>query len=99
MLTGVGGGGRTQTMPPELRKRKLANLQHVPVLTHTLPVDKTCKYAPGSFPHFAHFEDKIQLVGGINVPKLVECVGSDGRYARVAPLALRWRRMRTTCAG
>jgi hypothetical protein len=66
-------------MPPELRKRKLSNLEHVPVLTCTLGVDKTCTYAKGSFPHFKHFEDKIHLVGGINVPKLVECMGSDGR--------------------
>ena len=57
-------------LPPELRKRKLADLTSVPVVTCRLAVDHSCQYPKGSFPYFRSFEDRIQDVGGINVPKV-----------------------------
>ena len=72
-------------LPNNLKKRTLSDLTQIPVLTAPLPVDPKCKYPPGSFPYFSHFEEKISLVGGINEPKLLRCVGSDGRiYKQLA---------------
>ncbi|KAK3274702.1 hypothetical protein CYMTET_17129 [Cymbomonas tetramitiformis] len=66
-------------LPGNLRKRTLHDLRRVPVLSHALEVRTSCDYAPGSFPYFHHFENSIEYVGGINLPKKIKCVGSNGR--------------------
>jgi ataxia telangiectasia mutated family protein len=74
---GRGGDGSYQ-IPSRCKKRALRALRLVPVVTATLPVDPTMRYAEGSFPSFSHFSDTCRLVGGINQPKLVEAHASDG---------------------
>jgi len=50
-----------------------------------MPIDPTLTYKEGTFPHFVNFGDTCKLVGGINQPKLVEALGSDGRvYKQLA---------------
>jgi ataxia telangiectasia mutated family protein len=65
-------------IPSSCKKRSLSDLDLVPVITASLPVDPTMRYDPSSFPSFRHFGDTCKLVGGINCPKLVEAHGSDG---------------------
>ncbi|CAN7987992.1 unnamed protein product, partial [Ixodes hexagonus] len=55
---------------------KLGRLDHVPVLTQTVEVDRSCRYEGLSGIH--RFEAYYQLCGGINMPKVVTCVGQDG---------------------
>nr|CAD1842809.1 unnamed protein product [Ananas comosus var. bracteatus] len=62
--------------------RSLRQLELVPVVTATIPVDPSCQYREGSFPHFKGLADSITVMNGINIPKVIECLGSDGRKYR-----------------
>ncbi|KMZ74422.1 hypothetical protein ZOSMA_129G00140 [Zostera marina] len=70
-------------LPREIRSLK--QLELVPVVTASIAVDPSCAYKEGSFPHFNHFADSIMIMNGINAPKVLECVGSDGhKYRQLA---------------
>ncbi|GAA6044295.1 hypothetical protein JCM8097_008685, partial [Rhodosporidiobolus ruineniae] len=58
--------------------RKVKDLP-VPVTTFDLPVDKTGRYEPDSFPHIVQYGPDFGLAGGVNLPKIVICYGSDGK--------------------
>eukprot|EP00898_Chlorokybus_atmophyticus_P004026 jgi/Chlat1/4624/Chrsp3S05582 len=72
------------TVPGQMPRdmRNLHGLDLVPVITAKLPVDPSGKYPTDSFPHIVRFAEEIQLVGGINAPKLIQCIGSDGQHYR-----------------
>lgn len=71
------------TLPREIRSVK--ELELVPVVTSCFPVDPSCQYEQGSFPHFRGLSDSVTIMNGINAPKVVECLGSDGnRYRQLA---------------
>ncbi|XP_073048592.1 serine/threonine-protein kinase ATM isoform X17 [Primulina eburnea] len=70
-------------LPRELRS--IRELELVPVVTSNFPVDQTCQYPKGFFPHFRGLADSVTIMNGINAPKVVECLGSDGmRYRQLA---------------
>ncbi|XP_020270626.1 serine/threonine-protein kinase ATM [Asparagus officinalis] len=62
--------------------RSLRQLELVPVVTANIPVDHSCQYKEGSFPHFSGLADSVMVMNGINAPKVIECFGSDGRKYR-----------------
>ncbi|KAK6920707.1 Phosphatidylinositol 3-/4-kinase, catalytic domain [Dillenia turbinata] len=62
--------------------RCLRQLELVPVVTSNFPVDRSCRYHEGSFPHFKGLADSVMVMNGINAPKVVECMGSDGHLYR-----------------
>ncbi|CAM8916047.1 unnamed protein product [Rhodiola kirilowii] len=62
--------------------RSVRQLELVPVVTSSFPVDRSCLYHEGSFPHFVGLADSVMVMNGINAPKVVECLGSDGRKYR-----------------
>ncbi|KAK9117160.1 hypothetical protein Sjap_016107 [Stephania japonica] len=66
--------------------RSIRQLELVPVVTATIPLDLSCQYQEGSFPHFKGLADSIifptRVMNGINAPKVVECLGSDGQKYR-----------------
>ncbi|XP_071734165.1 serine/threonine-protein kinase ATM [Rutidosis leptorrhynchoides] len=65
--------------------RSVRELELVPVVTSSFPVDPSCQYNEGSFPHFKGLADSVTIMNGINAPKVVECLGSDGkRYRQLA---------------
>ncbi|QHO17058.1 hypothetical protein HN873_033624 [Arachis hypogaea] len=71
------------TLPRDLRN--LPALELVPVVTATISVDRSCQYPEGSFPYFKGLVDSVMVMNGINAPKVVECLGSDGcRYRQLA---------------
>lgn len=71
------------TLPREIRS--VRQLELVPVVTSTFPVDRSCQYHEGSFPHFNGLADTVMVMNGINAPKVVECYGSDGnKYRQLA---------------
>jgi ataxia telangiectasia mutated family protein len=73
----------TLTLPAEVVR--MAGLPLVPIATTHLEVDPTCAYARGSFPAFTKFESSASLVGGVNKPRKIRAVGSDGRrYTQLA---------------
>ena len=59
--------------------RDLSNLRYVPIITLHMQIDKTCEYGGEHFAHFSHFKSKIELVGGINAPKLLTVIDSNGK--------------------
>ncbi|XP_060670261.1 serine/threonine-protein kinase ATM [Ziziphus jujuba] len=70
-------------LPRDLRN--LRQLELVPVVTATFPIDRSCQYHEGSFPYFKGLADSVLVMNGINAPKVVECLGSDGRkYKQLA---------------
>ncbi|CAI8597663.1 unnamed protein product [Vicia faba] len=71
------------TLPRDLRN--LPVLELVPVVTATISIDCSCQYHEGSFPYFKGLGDSVMIMNGINAPKVVECLGSDGcRYRQLA---------------
>ncbi|XP_017973415.1 PREDICTED: serine/threonine-protein kinase ATM isoform X2 [Theobroma cacao] len=75
--------GKKASLPRDIRS--VRQLELVPVVTASFPVDHSCQYPEGSFPHFRGFADSVMVMNGINVPKMVECLGSDGRrYKQLA---------------
>uniref|UniRef100_A0A0E0FF16 Serine/threonine-protein kinase ATM n=1 Tax=Oryza nivara TaxID=4536 RepID=A0A0E0FF16_ORYNI len=70
-------------LPREIRS--ICQLELVPVVTASIPVDPNCQYEEGSFPHFNGLADSIMVMNGINAPKVIECIGSDGnKYRQLA---------------
>ncbi|KAK1356348.1 hypothetical protein POM88_049604 [Heracleum sosnowskyi] len=55
------------------------------VVTSIFPIDHSCHYREGSFAHFKGLADSVTVMNGINAPKVVECLGSDGnKYRQLA---------------
>ncbi|KAK3035322.1 hypothetical protein RJ639_034030 [Escallonia herrerae] len=74
---------RRINLPREIRS--VRRLELVPVVTSSFPIDLSCQYHEGSFPHFRGLEDSVMVMNGINAPKVVECLGSDGnKYRQLA---------------
>ncbi|XP_057442948.1 serine/threonine-protein kinase ATM [Lotus japonicus] len=74
---------RRVTLPRDLRN--LPVLELVPVVTATISIDRSCQYQEGTFPYFKGLADSVMIMNGINAPKVVECLGSDGcRYRQLA---------------
>jgi ataxia telangiectasia mutated family protein len=68
-------------IPQHLKIRKLTNLQ-VPVSTLATPVDPTCRYE--DIISISRYSEKFSTAGGINLPKITDCLGSDGdRYKQL----------------
>ncbi len=65
-------------MPPstELRLSKMRNLD-VPVATARLEIDPTLQYE--TFVSITRYSDTFTTAGGIHLPKISECIGSDGK--------------------
>jgi len=61
----------------KLKLSKVKELERVPVTTKTLAVDPTCAYKDIVF--IKGYKPYFQLIGGINLPKVIECLGSDGQ--------------------
>ena len=63
-------------LPNSLALTKLVNLSNVAVATMDLPIN-----AQGCYDNVVtiqRFLPTFKLAGGINLPKIIECLGSDG---------------------
>ena len=54
--------------------------ERVVIPTVDLAVDRICQYNDAVY--IQRFEPYFQLAGGVNLPKIVTCVGSDGKRRR-----------------
>ncbi|XP_038077010.1 serine-protein kinase ATM-like [Patiria miniata] len=63
-------------LPPNQPLTQLKNLEHVAMPTMEIPVDASCRY--DNIVSVSHFEGTFKLAGGVNLPKIITCVGSDG---------------------
>ncbi|XP_024426571.2 serine-protein kinase ATM isoform X2 [Desmodus rotundus] len=67
-------------IPADQPITKLKNLEDVVVPTMEIKVDPTGVY--GNLVTIQSFKAEFHLAGGINLPKIIDCVGSDGRERR-----------------
>ncbi|CAH8567416.1 unnamed protein product [Schistosoma turkestanicum] len=57
-------------------------LELVALPTCTFPIDRSGKYPNSSLIRVAGFSPDFRLVGGINLPKVISCLGTDGKLYR-----------------
>lgn len=57
----------------------MRNLTHAGVLTDRIPIDPTGNYRQKDLVYVVRFEDKYRVANGVNQPKIVMCMGSDGK--------------------
>lgn len=67
-----------ETIPKSLLICQLGQLKEIPVMTISIPIRPSDQY--DDFIYVCSFDTKINMVGGINLPKVVKCLASDGRY-------------------
>lgn len=67
-------------IPADQPITKLKNLEAVVVPTMEIKVDPTGEYE--NLVTIQSFKAEFRLAGGINLPKIIDCVGSDGRERR-----------------
>ena len=68
---------------------KLKNMEQVLLPTHTLKISKSGNYLQTSdFCGISQFSASYSMVGGINAPKKIGCIGTDGK---VRPQLLKGR--------
>ncbi|KAI9598166.1 hypothetical protein BDF19DRAFT_420456 [Syncephalis fuscata] len=60
----------------KLRLPRLEALPCVPVITHDLPIEPTGNYS--DFVSINGFGHRFRVAGGVNLPRIIECQGSDG---------------------
>lgn len=72
---------KIRPMPAGLKLLRLKNLP-IPVTTLALPVDRTCTYAAEHMPCIAGYKNTYTTAGGVNLPKITDCIGSDGATYR-----------------
>ena len=63
-------------LPSNVALRNVRDLKLVCVPTADLQVDVTGKYNTVTYIH--SFQPTFKLAGGINLPKIINCMGSDG---------------------
>lgn len=63
-------------LPNSLLVRKIKNLK-VPVITAPTPIDPSTEYRDCIW--IGHYEEHCTTAGGVNLPKIVRCYGSNGR--------------------
>nr|XP_019570457.1 PREDICTED: serine-protein kinase ATM isoform X1 [Rhinolophus sinicus]XP_019570459.1 PREDICTED: serine-protein kinase ATM isoform X1 [Rhinolophus sinicus]XP_019570460.1 PREDICTED: serine-protein kinase ATM isoform X1 [Rhinolophus sinicus]XP_019570461.1 PREDICTED: serine-protein kinase ATM isoform X1 [Rhinolophus sinicus] len=68
------------TIPADQPITKLKNLEDVIVPTMEIKVDPTGEY--GNLVTIQSFKAEFRLAGGVNLPKIIDCLGSDGKERR-----------------
>ncbi|XP_021355309.1 serine-protein kinase ATM-like isoform X2 [Mizuhopecten yessoensis] len=75
---------KTETKPipfPEILKLPaVKDLRNIVVPTMEIPVDRSGSYNNITYIH--KFQPTFKLAGGINLPKIISCIGSDGKSYR-----------------
>ncbi|KAI5477754.1 protein serine/threonine kinase,ataxia telangectasia mutated family protein [Pseudohyphozyma bogoriensis] len=75
--------GRLTIRHGVLLRDEVKNLP-IPVTTFDLPLDPTGRYPAGSFPAIVKYDESFRTAGGIHLPKIVTCIGDDGkRYTQL----------------
>ncbi|KAJ7623215.1 hypothetical protein FB45DRAFT_924928 [Roridomyces roridus] len=70
-----------RNIPSAMALHRILGLK-VPVLTYPTPLDPSAKYDSCVF--IDKFENTFETAGGVNLPKITKCVGSDGaRYRQL----------------
>ncbi|CAH2104651.1 unnamed protein product [Euphydryas editha] len=68
---------KPQEVPRTQAITKLRDLSDIPIPTDTIPIRKNCDYS--RLNSIVSFDNVFELVGGINYPKKISCLSSDGK--------------------
>ena len=63
-------------MPSGCSLVKISQLRTVALPTVDIPIDTSCCY--DNITYIAGFDSSFRVEGGVNAPKVVSCIGSDG---------------------
>eukprot|EP00795_Rhopilema_esculentum_P013768 gene13768-4694_t len=67
-------------LPSKLLIRRIRDAKHFAIPTLDIQVDPSCKY--NDVIYISSFDNTFTHCGGINLPKVITCVGSDGKRRR-----------------
>eukprot|EP00754_Rhynchopus_humris_P014175 Rhum_TRINITY_DN14378_c9_g1::Rhum_TRINITY_DN14378_c9_g1_i1::g.84380::m.84380/K04728/ATM, TEL1; ataxia telangiectasia mutated family protein len=70
--------GQRMPVPEGLKIRSLSNLRHTVVTTIDLDASPTGDYSTA--PTIKDFDVQFTTAGGVNLPKIIKCLGSDGKW-------------------
>lgn len=59
------------------KMKYIQHLNKLAVVSHDLLIDPTCKY--NSVPGIQEFSAEFKTAGGVNLPKIIDCKGTDGK--------------------
>lgn len=65
-----------------LQINKIKNFNLVNVLTNSMPINYSARYDEAKLVYIVKFDSKFRVANGINAPKIVLCLGSDGVYRK-----------------
>eukprot|EP01063_Lacrimia_lanifica_P003407 TRINITY_DN11822_c0_g2_i1.p1 TRINITY_DN11822_c0_g2~~TRINITY_DN11822_c0_g2_i1.p1 ORF type:complete len:1549 (+),score=539.65 TRINITY_DN11822_c0_g2_i1:223-4647(+) len=68
--------GASIALPQGCKLRGLRDLKHAVVTSYDVPVDPGGDYS--TVPRIVGFDASFTTAGGINLPKIIKCLGSDG---------------------
>eukprot|EP01060_Flectonema_neradi_P021167 TRINITY_DN286_c0_g2_i7.p1 TRINITY_DN286_c0_g2~~TRINITY_DN286_c0_g2_i7.p1 ORF type:complete len:1950 (+),score=295.47 TRINITY_DN286_c0_g2_i7:2467-8316(+) len=72
------GDGRRVPIPDKVGTRSLRNMAHTIVTSVDVPVSKCADYSTA--PKIKEFDTHFTTAGGINLPKIIRCLGTDGKW-------------------
>ncbi|KIP03419.1 hypothetical protein PHLGIDRAFT_77596 [Phlebiopsis gigantea 11061_1 CR5-6] len=75
-ITQANRGERPRQIPEKMKILSVVDVK-VPVLTAYTPIDPECSYENCVW--IARFEKTYDTAGGVNLPKISKCIGSDGK--------------------
>lgn len=79
---------------PDIALRNLKDIK-VPVMTCHVPIDPTMRYEDCIWIH--RYETTFYVAGGLNYPKIIQCLGSDGqKYKQLVRFSQRVSRLTLT---
>jgi hypothetical protein len=67
--------------PKNLLINKVKNFNLINVLTNTIPIEQNGNYDQ-HLVYIVKFENTLRMANGVNLPKIVNCLGSDGKLRK-----------------
>ncbi|CAL1273891.1 unnamed protein product [Larinioides sclopetarius] len=64
-------------IPKDQPLLKFKDLNNIPVITEEVKIDRTCEYK--NIVGIHSFHNEFRMCGGITLPKVIKCIGMDGR--------------------
>ena len=67
-------------IPDSQAIKRIRDFEDIPMTTLDLPVNIYGQYSVGGFVGISRFSSEYSNVGGINAPKKINCLGTDGKW-------------------
>ncbi|KAF8778750.1 Serine-protein kinase ATM like protein [Argiope bruennichi] len=74
---GVPKNTKRGIIPKDQPLLKFQDLQKIPVITEEVKIDRSCEYK--NIVGIHSFHNEFRMCGGITLPKVIKCIGMDGK--------------------